>query len=217
MPTTIRTFCVAVALALCAVSCNTPPPIVGPFHKIGNFFVQPLPERIRRVAMLPLTSSLQSTAHETGRDLLQPALFGELSKSRLFEVVAVPTHKVEEWTGKRAWTPEEKLPASFLGRIKEETACDAVLFTQLTSFRAYPPLALGWRLLMVDATNAQVLWAVDEVFDAGDPAVINSARRYAQDHSRTTPGLAREHYLLNSPREFAQFTANEVVRTITLK
>lgn len=216
--------------------CATPPldpGLTGPFHKIGNFYLinHKLPDDIRRVAMLPLTTAQNSQSAVAGREVLQPELYGELSKSRLFEVIVVSGERLEQWTGKPAWSQEEELPADFLIKIKEETGCDAILFNQLTYYRPYPPLVVGWRLLMVKP-DGQVIWTLDEVFDAGEPAVANSARRHALETDRKNAEFAYQAGTrhdavftsrvpgwewLNSPRFFAKYTANAAVATLSMK
>jgi hypothetical protein len=88
--------------------------------------------------------------------------------------------------------------------LQESVGCDAVLFCQLTAFRAYAPLAVGWRLKLVDVRSRQILWAGDEVFDAGQSTVKTGARRYQLEHlhSLESGGWTME----NSPRYFGQYT-----------
>ncbi len=218
------------------MSCATPPldpGLTGPFHKIANYYLvnQKLPDEIRRIAILPLTASQNNQAATAGLEMLQPILYAELSKARLFEVVMVPANRLEQWTGKPSWTQDEQLPADSLIRVKEETGCDAILFNQLTVYRPYPPLAIGWRLLLVK-TDGQVIWSLDEVFDAGEPTVANSARRHALGTDRknaeftyqtgTGSGALFSSRVpgwewLNSPRFFAGYTVSAAVKTLTAK
>ena len=207
--------------------------LTGPFHKLGNFYLinQKLPDDVRRVAMLPLTSSQKDAAAAAGREMLQPILYGELTKSRLFEILSVPGERLAQWTGRPAWNQDEELPADFLVKVREETGCDAILFNQLTFYRPYPPLAIGWRLLLVKA-DGQVIWSLDEVFDAGEPSVSNSARRHALEAERNNAEFTQQSATgygsvfssritgwewLNSPRFFAKYTANAAVATLIVK
>jgi hypothetical protein len=218
------------------IGCATPPldpGLTGPFHKIGNYYLinKRLPPEVRKVAMLPLTSALKDQSAVAGRESLQPILFGELSKSRLFEVLLVTNERLEEWTGKPSRTQDEELPADFLIKIKEETGCDAILFNHLTYYRPYPPMAIGWRLLLV-RTDGEVLWTLDEVFDAGEPLVANSVRRYALQSERsnaeltyqagTRSGAAWSSRIpgwewVNSPTSFGKYTANAAVETLSAR
>lgn len=210
------------------------PGIVGPFHEIGNYYLvdQQLPDHVRKVAMLPLTSAYDSQTAREGRRSLQPVLYGELSKSKLFEIVQITEEQMEEWTGRRLWKAEDELPADFIVKIRDKTACNAILFNQLSFYRAYPPIAVGWKLLMVDSNDGKIVWSVDEVFDAGEPRVANSVRRFALENERTNAELTKQMGTryggafnsrvfglewINSPRHFARYTASAAAQTLSLK
>ena len=182
--------------------------------------------------MLPLTSSENDQDARAGREAMQTILYGELTKARLFEVALVTPEKLELLTGKPAWNSDDQLPADFLVRIREATACDAILFNQLAYYRPYPPLAVGWRMLLVNAEDGRVIWSLDEMFDAGEPRIWNSARRYAVENERTQAEftkLAGTKYggafttrvsgleWLNSPRHFAKYTASAAIETLVAK
>src|SRR6185295_5883563 len=90
---------------------------------------------------------------------------------------------------------------------------DGVLICRLTRYRAYEPLAIGWRVKLMDTDEPRIIWSVDEVFDSGEPAVVNAARRFAQAHPEAA-AVNDSHGILRSPRRFAQYTASEVFRTL---
>ena len=111
-------------------------------------------------------------------------------------------------TGQSGWTGAEVLPADFFESLRRAYGCDAVLFCQLTVFRAYAPLAVGWRMKMVDTRTRQILWAADEVFDAGQPSVLNGARHYQlAEHRASEPD---DWGIRNSPRQFGQYAAAQL-------
>ena len=96
---------------------------------------------------------------------------------------------------------------------------NAVLFSRLTSYRAYPPLALGWSFKLVECpekpgTVPRILWAADETFDAGNAAVMNSARRHYLAQQTTAGPLADSRTVLQSPRRFAQYTLSALALTL---
>ncbi len=210
------------------------PGLTGPFHEIGNFFLinHALPPHVRRVAMLPLSSTQTTQTADKGRESLEPILYGELSKKRLFEIVRITPEQLDAWTGKTNWKAEDELPANFLTKIRESSACDAILFSQMTYYQPYPPLAVGWRLLLVDSNDGQTLWSLDEIFDAGEPRVANSVRRFALENERTNAELTKQMGTkygpafsgrvfglewINSPLHFARYTANAAAETLMPK
>ena len=170
------------ALALFA-GCKTPSTTMvdlSPAYKPDNIFLADgkLPGEIKRVAVLPLMCDERQTDLAAGCDTLESVLFAELIKAKYFEVVQITREELWRLTGREDWTGEDVLPANILDALKKESGCDAVLFCELTEFRAYPPLAIGWRLKLVDVRGKKTIWAGDEHFDAGNPAVIAGARLY---------------------------------------
>lgn len=174
-----------------------------------------IPSQIRRVAVLPLSVMNEDDGDMTfGRDTLMPVLVGELNRARAFEVVTISVDDLRLISGKGVWSAEEKLPLEFFERIKEKFGADAVLFSRLTMYRAYEPLAIGWRIKLIDADEPHILWAVDEVFDARDPSVAAAAMKYAQHTPDTSSSLSDSRSVLQSPRRFGRYTASAVVQTM---
>jgi len=166
-----------------------------------------LPAQLRRVAVLPLPAG-------SGRELLESVLSRELAQRRLVEVVPVSAEWLRQATGRAEWLATDELPVDFFQRIRAGTGCDAVLFVRVTEFQPYPPLQVGWNVRLVECESARTVWAVDEVFAAGDPAVAAAARRYHAARLRTVPALASSDGMLLSPRWFGQFAAHAVVGTM---
>jgi len=164
---------------------------------------------VQRVAVLPLACEEARADLPEGRDALNPVLLSELLKTKKFEVVAINRETLRGRMGRADWTGAEVLPAEFFESLRRVHGCDAVLFCQLTAFRAYAPIAIGWRMKLVDTRTGQIVWAVDEVFDAGQPAVLRAARRYELAQLRVPK--SDDWGIKNSPRQFGQYAAAEVL------
>jgi hypothetical protein len=193
--------------------------ITGHDHQVANVhrLAPKLPERIRRVAMLPLTTEPADSDMINGRDTLEPILQSEFDRLNTFEVIRITPDQMRHFAGKAEWASNDKLPVNFLSTIKQETGCDAVLFSRLTRYRAYPPMAIGWNLRLVDATDGQVWWAADEMFDLADPEVVTSARRYQLQHQKyyqANPQLADSRTALISPSRFGSYSAAALFATL---
>lgn len=188
----------------------------GPGYEPLNIYTKDhtLPPQLRRLAVLPLTTVGESTELEFGRASLEAVLQAELGRANQFELVPVTREQLQRWTGRSSWTGEEKLPRDFFEKLRANAGVDGVLLSRLTQYRAYEPLAIGWRIKLLDVQDPQVLWAVDEVFDARQPEVANSARRYAQAHPEPVPPVGDSRSALMSPRRFAQYTASALFQTL---
>jgi hypothetical protein len=210
---------IALSLALVLMGCSVDHPsdmVMGPTYAPSNVHhdLATLPRSLQRVAVLPLCATLDPTSAASARDVLQPVLMEELAKSKRFEIVLVKPEDLEHRTGRPSWTAEDKLPANFLKTLGEDYACEAVLFPQITVYRAYPPLAIGWRLKLVTVHGCQMLWAADEVFDAGHPSVLNGARLYEQQEFRAAGPINDSKSGLNSPRRFGHYSAATLLATL---
>jgi len=204
--------------ALLLAGCDTPriklPPEAR--YKPSNVFSKGLsmdPE-VKRVAILPMTTLQPTEAFQAGVDSLQPLLHAELEKAKRFEMIVVTPEQLQNWTGQRVWRADEQLPPDFFDRIREETGCQGVFFDQLTRYQPYQPVAVGWKMTLVFNKEHQIYWAADELFDAGDEAVANSARSYESDHIVTQSPLPDPNAILSSPSRFGQYTLHALLTTL---
>jgi hypothetical protein len=174
-----------------------------------------LPAELRRVAVLPAAWEGSKSDLASGGETLEPLLRAELAKTRRFELVGVAPQDLRGLTGRLSWTGEETLPLDFFDSLRRVYGCDAVLFFQLTLYQAYAPLSVGWRMKLVDARTHQILWAVDEVFDAEQPAVLNQARQF---QAAGAWSLLRDSdsdwQTENSPRVFGRYALAKSLSTL---
>jgi len=192
-----------------------------------------LPKDLKRVVVLPLACEESRADLSGGCETLDPILQAELVKTKKFEVVPAGSERLNNLTGRSGWTGAEVLPGSFFDSLQRAYGCDAVLFCQLTTFRAYAPLAVGWRMKLVDAHTQKIIWAADEVFDAGEPAVAKDAEQFQKQqqnvHGETRSllkslfkfadrepqsALDDQWAILNSPRYFGQYSAAKLLQTL---
>jgi len=205
----------AALLAGCETSRLTMAAFSSPYKPDNIFIAAPqLPGDLKRVAVLPLACGERRTDLAEGCNALGPVLVTELIKAKKFEVVPIPPEELTRLTGRADWTGGEVLPASFLDSLEKKYGCDAVLFCQLTEFQPYPPLAVGWRLRLVAVHGHKTLWAGDEHFDAGKPAVIAGARLYQQREQRQLGDDTASWLALNSPRQFGQYSVARLLDTL---
>ena len=203
-------------LELSGCSTSNTPAAAGSAACVENVFAfwPKLSPDLKRVVMLPLSCDPQRADLLDGCAVLQPIVETELTKTRRFEVVPANAEILCYRTGSDLWTGAEVLPDDFLTGLRELYGCDAVLFCQLTEFRSYSPLAVGLRMRLVEIRSRRTLWAVDEVFDAGDPAVLSSAVGYQK--MQEGPAFEPPSFwpISASPRRFAQYAAAQVLATL---
>ncbi len=208
---------VAVALLLCGCACPQfgPQTLTKAYHP-QNVFVgrSTLPPNIRRVALLPMACDQTTPEMVSGRDALEPIVHIELAKTHRFELYPVSSEALQDRTGGATWSCEDALPHDLFDWLSNSCGCDAVLFCRLTVFRGYAPLAVGWRMRLIDLHTQATLWAGDEVFDASLASVEAGARRF-QLAGRLLCAPAPDQWLVvNSPRQFGQYAAAQLLGTL---
>jgi hypothetical protein len=188
--------------------------VTGQPYQPSNVYGQtwPLGPNLRRVAVLPLITT--RTGSNCGQEALGPVLLDELGQAKVFDLAPVSPEQLEAWTGRKAWSASEPLPRELVPVLQEKLSCDGVLFAELTRFQPYPPLVVGWNLKLVDLRSGEILWAVDEVFDAGQPAVANGARRYQMKHSQLPGSLSDSRFILLAPTAFGHYSVEAILSTL---
>jgi hypothetical protein len=208
-----------VALAMAMSGCKSAPYHITQLqrsYRPNNIFAYPpkLPLTLQRVAVLPVMAEKSADDLPEGCAELTPVLCEQLIRTKKFEVVTVDPSGMRRVTGRAGWTGTEELSSDLLAYLRREYGCDGVLFAELTSYRAYAPLAVGWRLKLVDVRSGQIIWAADELFDASQPAVAMAAQRFT-DPTFTWPLEHRHTWLaLNSPSQFGRYSAAAVAKTL---
>jgi hypothetical protein len=217
-----RRFRLAIALCTLAITflggCKTKEftdPIFGPDYSPTNAFRKwpVLPAELRRVAVLPMSYNELDASAPSGEQTLEPMLQAELTKTARFEAIFLKPSQVQLWTGKERWNSSDDLPPDILKVLAQKTGCDGVLFVRLSQYKAYPPILIGWQMKLV-SKEADILWAVDELFDAAEEAVSNSARRFDRGRVRNNPALEDSRSILLSPTKFGQYTLHAVFQTL---
>jgi len=208
-----------IALGGVLVSCQTAPLHTTVFRRDfrpDNVFVYPakLSLDFRRVAVLPIAPAANDHDLPEGCEALNPVLWEQIVKIKRFEAVTVDANHLSQRTGRSTWTGREVLPPDFLAYLRREYDCDGVLFAELTTYRAYSPLAVGWRFKLVDARTGQVIWSADELFDASRPEIQRSADRFESEGAGAKLFMSKNWAMTSSPRLFGRYSAATLLDTL---
>jgi len=178
-----------------------------------------LPPSVKRVALLPLTTGGSDASLQDGVDALTPIVDAELKKTGRFEVLGISPAQLRQLTGQASWRAEDILPMDFFQRLQRDTGCDAIMFCQVTRYRAFPPLAIGWKFCLAAQGSGEKavtrnLWSADEVVDASNPKIAHAARTYYSQHLRGEQTMPDATTILRAPSQFAQFSVSAIFSTL---
>lgn len=208
-----------VAAVMTLAGCNSVPDLLdhagldqGPYFQPVNFRGESrLPADVQRVALLPISGGAIVGAESTSA--MDPVLLAALQQQNRFEVVVVSRAECHRLFGAEEYSSVAALPAGFLDKLSQRYAVDAVLFTDLTVYRAYRPLSLGFRCKLASTRDVRLIWAFDEVFSADEQSMRNSVRSYYQRGDRNAPFDSLQA-ALQSPLRFGAVAVDLMFHTL---
>jgi hypothetical protein len=167
-----------------------------------------------QVALVELDNT--STYPEISRDVTK-ALFLALQKKQVFSVTMVGRDDPAWRALQENLNSHQAMQA--LPAIRENFKVDGLLVGAVTEYRPYPRLAIGLRLKLLDLTDGQLLWGVDQVWDSTDRSVQKRIRAYFRKELRSASGTSplSQELVVISPLEFVKFAAHEVAQTLNAK
>ena len=197
--------------------CQTPayddPARIGPFFTpVNHAGDEALPPTLRRVVLLPVYGGALATSETTSA--LDPVFATELQRQNRFEVIVLDRAECLRRFGAEEFSSSAALPRDFLIRLRRDFAADAVLWIDLTVYRAYRPLALGVRGKLATLKDTRLVWTFDNVFSSDDPSVANAARHHFIDPTHSAVPADLTPAVMQSPSRFATYVAAATFATL---
>jgi len=167
---------------------------------------------MRRVAVLPIDFDQQTESTPNELDLVFHA---ELTKTSAFEVIPISREELHAHFGIPQLSSVEIIPSDLLVRLVQDYGVDGVLFTDVTHYFPYRPIAIGVRCKLVDAHTGVQRWVFDHLFDSGAPQVAIAAKQFAVDQESEQSPIATDGAdILDSPTQFGKYVAHETYRSL---
>ena len=213
----LRAAAAAAGLLGLLAGCMTPavndPARTGPFFTPANVNGDAaLPPAVRRVVLMPLQASAAVPADSLAA--LDDVFAAALGRENRFEVVTLSREECVRRLGDESLATTATLPARFLERLQAEFGAQAVLFVDVTTFRAYRPLRLGVRAKLAETGSGRLIWTFDNVFAADEPAVANAARHFFLQSDRQDVPADLTRAVLQSPSRFGAYAAAATFATL---
>jgi hypothetical protein len=176
----------------------------------GSYYLSPYKDlrRIGRVALVELASTSDDPQIAA---TVTEALFLEAQKKQVFGVTAV--HCSDP-----AWQELQENLDSLqtlrqLATAREALNSNGLLVGTLTKYRPYPHMVIGLRLKLLDLTDGQLLWGMEDVWDSSDRSIQQRIKAYLKEDRKTGHSPLREELVIVSPLSFCKFVAYEVAGT----
>jgi hypothetical protein len=171
-----------------------------------------LPAGLRRVVVLPVSAG--EVANPESAAALDPVVIEALERQNRFEVVPISRGECRDHFHADSVSSVGALPANFLSVIRREYRADAVMFVDLTVYKAYQPLSIGLRAKLAMIDDARLVWTFDNVFAAENPVVARSAARFLQAGGENDLPSDLNSAVLESPGQFASYALSTMFSTL---
>jgi hypothetical protein len=202
----------AVALLLVTLGGCTPYPQSEAMA--DSYYLNPRKDLrdLGRVALVELDNA--SDYPDISRDATR-ALFLELQKKQIFGMASVSRDDPVWPTLQQSFDSLHTVQA--LGAMRENLRSNGLLLGTVTEYRPYPRMSIGLRIKLIDLTDGQLLWGVEQVWDSTDLNVQRRIRAYAHSRLRYATGPTPEELVTLSSLEFLKFAACEVAQTLDME
>ncbi|MBN2132436.1 MAG: hypothetical protein JW741_23240 [Sedimentisphaerales bacterium] len=177
----------------------------------GSYYINPHKDlhKLGRVALVELDNT--SSYPDVSADVTQ-ALFLALQKKQVFSLTTVD-HDDPAWRALQENIDSLQALRRLLA-MRDTLRCNALLVGTVTEYRPYPQLVLGLRLKLLDLTDGQLLWGLEQIWDAADKSIQKRVETYFKKELRSGFAPLREDLVVISSREFIKFAAYETAQTV---
>lgn len=183
---------------------------IGEHYRSDNFYISPDPAdtALRRVVIIPFFNESQ---YPDAADKVTKAFGMEIEKLHRFEIVAPGRYEKEL----RACNifQDGKFDRTKVYVAAKALGVQGVLYGCVKQYRPYKPLVVGVKAGIIRAETGEMVWAVDDVYDASQQDVAN--RAYMYSYKKIEPiDNGRGDLILTSMRMFTAFVCRELVSSL---
>ena len=195
-------------LAVFTSGCDSPQ---APMPTHDYYYLNPnkMLSEIGRVVIVELDND--SSYAQVTTDVTE-TLFQALQKKQVFSLAVVHRHD-PSWRG--MWLEgESTFDLNQMLTIRETLKCDGLLVGTITEFRPYPHMAIGLRLKLLDLTDGEIVWALEQIWDSTDKSTEKRIKNYFKSQKASELAPLHEQLAAISPLEFVKFVSYEVAETL---
>lgn len=168
-------------------------------------------QTIGRVALIEVKNP--SMVYFVSADVSE-VLFQEIQKKQIFGITYIP--KDDDQLLRLQMETDSNYSFEQLELMQKTFKCDAVLTGTITEYKPYPHMILGLRLRLIDLSDGQLLWAMEQVWDTTDKTTRNRIEAFYSPKrvSLYTDGDLKGQLGVVSSLKFFKFVAHEVSQTL---
>ena len=164
---------------------------------------------VGRIAIVELENDSSYT--QVSSDLTS-ALFQSLQKKQVFGLQIVK-QRDPLWKSLQL-EPDTTYSLEQMAAVRQRLKCDGVLIGTITEYKPYPHMTIGIRLKLIDLTEGELLWAIEQVWSSSDKITEYKIKRYLKETQSSASTSSSESITMISPLEFMRYISYEVAQTL---
>lgn len=166
---------------------------------------------LRRLGRVALVEMDDTTSSPEIAAAITDSLFLQTQKKQVFGVMVV--HRNDPTWQSLQENLDSLQALRQLVTVHESLNCNGLLVGTVTRYEPYPHMVVGLRLKLLDLTDGQLLWGMEQVWDSADRSIQKRIKTYLKAQRRSGQSELREELVVVSPLTFCKFVAYEVAGT----
>jgi hypothetical protein len=163
---------------------------------------------IGRVAFIEIQNDTSYT--QISSDITEE-LFQAIQKKQVFGLTLISQND-PSWRNLKI-EPDTEFTPELFQEIRSKLKCDGILTGTITTFSPHPHTAVGLKMKMLDLSDGQLVWAIDQVWDSTDKNIEQKIKKYFKQQISDSSST-QEQLVSISPIEFFKFVGYEVAATL---
>jgi len=201
-------FLVPIVLLALTCGCKTP---LNHSGMTNSYYLNPYKD-LNTLGRIVLVEFDNNSGYPNISTDMTKALFVALQKKQIFGLTVV--HQGDpEWRNLQENIDSLQALKGLLA-MRKTLKCNGLLVATITEYQPYPRLAIGLRLKLLDLTDGQLLWGLEQVWDTADKNIEKRIKQYSKDELRSGAPSLREELMVISSLKFIKFVAYEVAETL---
>jgi hypothetical protein len=98
--------------------------------------------------------------------------------------------------------------------LRETLRSNGLLLGTITQYQPYPHMVIGLRLKLLDLTDGQLIWGMEQVWDSTDRSIQQRIKKYQKGQLRSGNAPLNEELVVVSSLNFCKFVAYEIATTL---
>lgn len=138
----------------------------------------------------------------------------ELGNSGLFNVISPsvgPKEIID--AGKTLWE-HGTIDVDTLIEARKSYGVDGFVFGKVTQYKAYVPLTLGLKVMMISGLSGGIIWSSEGVFDSDHKDVVQAGKSYYKKNYRKDQSLYGWELMFISMERYTKFINNLIVKNL---